>query len=71
VAGELDLDGDDPRAAEVADLVARVDLRAVRPADPQPDRFIYDLDLCGDSARVPEQHLTDHLRRIVDLVLAR
>jgi hypothetical protein len=70
-AGELDLGGDDPRAPEVASLVERVDLRALTHvgAPPQPDHFVYDFDLCGDSATVPEQHLTDDLRRIADLVL--
>ncbi len=69
VAGELDLDGDDPRVPEVADLVARVDLRAAAGADPQPDRYVYEFDLCGDCATVPEQQLTDDLRRIADAVL--
>jgi hypothetical protein len=68
-SGELDLDGDDPRAAEVASLVDRVDLRGVAGGQPTPDRYVYDLDLCGDRATVPEQHLTPDLRRLVDLVL--
>jgi thermolysin metallopeptidase-like protein/emfourin len=68
-AGELDLDGDDPRAAEVADLVGRVDLRTVPGGRPQPDRYVYDFDLCGDCATLPEQHLTPELRRLVELVL--
>ena len=69
VRGEVDLDGDDPRAAEVAALAARVDLRAVADGDPQPDRYVYELDVCGEFARVPEQHLTGDLRRLADLVL--
>ncbi|GAA4740556.1 hypothetical protein GCM10023350_26260 [Nocardioides endophyticus] len=67
--GELDLDGDDPRVPEVAALVDRVDLRAATGGSPQPDRYVYAFDLCGDSATVPEQHLTPDLRRIADLVL--
>ena len=67
--GELDLDGDDPRAPEVAALVDRVDLGAVVGRAPQPDRYVYAFDLCGDCATVPEQHLTPDLRRLVDLVL--
>jgi hypothetical protein len=67
--GELDLDGDDPRAPEVAALVDRVDLRAVAGGRPQPDRYLYAFDLCGDSATVPEQHLTPDLRRLAELVL--
>jgi len=70
-ANEVDLDGDDPRAPEVADLVDRIDLRAVGTEGPQPDRYVYDFDLCGDCATVPEQQLTDDLRRIADLVLGR
>ena len=31
--------------------------------------FVYDFDLCGDRATVPEQHLTADLRRIAELVL--
>ncbi|WP_395657349.1 protealysin inhibitor emfourin [Nocardioides sp.] len=69
-SGELDLDGADPRAPEVAALVDRVDLAALPGGDPQPDRYVYDLDLCGDCARVPEQHLTPDLARLVELVLA-
>ncbi|MFC7493279.1 MULTISPECIES: protealysin inhibitor emfourin [unclassified Nocardioides] len=68
-AGEVDLDGDDPRGPEVAALVDRVDLAAVAGGPPQPDRFVYDFDLCGDCATVPEQHLTSDLRRLADLVL--
>ena len=67
--GELDLDGDDPRAPEVASLVDRVDLRAVTSALPQPDRYVYSFDLCGDCATVAEQHLTPDLRRLAELVL--
>ena len=35
--------------------------------DPQPDMFVYAFDLCGDRATVPEQHLTDDLRRVAEL----
>lgn len=68
-SGAVDLDADDPRAGEVAELVGRVDLAAVPGGDPQPDRFVYDFDLCGDCATVPEQHLTDDLRRIAELLI--
>ncbi|MFC6344013.1 M4 family peptidase, partial [Nocardioides hankookensis] len=62
--------GDEPRAPEVASLVDRVDLGSLAGGTPQPDRFVYDFDLCGDRARLPEQHLTPDLRRLADLVLA-
>jgi hypothetical protein len=68
-SGETDLDGDDPRAPELAALVDRVDLAAVPAGDPQPDRYVYEFDLCGSRARVPEQHLTPDLARIAELLL--
>ena len=67
--GEVDLGADDPRAAEVRRLVDRVDVRALVGGAPHPDGYVYDLDLCGARATVPEQHLTDDLRRLVRLVL--
>ena len=67
--GEVDLDADDPRAAELRGLVDRIDVRALRGGPPHPDGYVYDLDLCGSRATVPEQHLTDDLRRLVWLVL--
>ena len=56
-------------AAELAELVDRIDLREVAGGDPKPDMYVYDFDLCGDRATVPEQHLTDDLRRVAELVL--
>ena len=69
-AGEVDLDADDPRAAELRGLVDRIDVRALAGGPPHPDGYVYDLDLCGARATVPEQHLTDDLRRLVRLVLS-
>ncbi|MFT4083531.1 MAG: M4 family metallopeptidase [Nocardioides sp.] len=65
----VDLDADDDRVSELRDLVSRVDVAAVPAGDPQPDRYVYDFDLCGSTCRVPEQHLTPDLQRIADLVL--
>jgi hypothetical protein len=63
----------DGELADLPRLVARVrqqgDLAAGKPANPMPDMFLYDLDLCGSRARLPEHQLSDDLRRIVDLVL--
>jgi hypothetical protein len=67
--GEVDLDTPDARAPELAVLVERIDLREVLGGTPRPDMYLYAFDLCGDRATVPEQHLTDDLRRVADLVL--
>ena len=58
-----------PRAGELAALVDRVDLATVPGGVPKPDMYVYDFDLCGSTATVPEHHLTRDLRRIADLVL--
>ena len=69
--GEVDLDTQDERASELAGLVDRINLREVAGGTPKPDMYLYAFDLCGDRATVPEQHLTDDLRRVADLVLRR
>jgi hypothetical protein len=69
VAGEVDLDRDGVREHEVAALVERVDLATVAGGAPKPDMYVFDFDLCGDRASVPEHHLTADLRRIAELVL--
>ncbi|GAA2137536.1 M4 family metallopeptidase [Nocardioides koreensis] len=69
MAGEVDLTADDPRGGEVRTLLDRIDLATVRRGLPQPDHFVYDFDLRGRRAVVPEQHLTDDLRRLVELLL--
>ena len=61
----LDLAAD----AELGSLVDAVDVRTLPGGPPQPDRFVYDFDLCGRLVTVPEQHLTPELRRIADKVL--
>jgi Thermolysin metallopeptidase, alpha-helical domain/Thermolysin metallopeptidase, catalytic domain len=68
-AGEVDLERGDARASELASLVDRVDLRGVGGGPPKPDMYVYDFDLCGARASVPEHRLTADLRRIADLVL--
>jgi len=71
VEGRVDLaeEPDDQRRTELEALVERIDLREVAGGTPQPDRYVFDLDLCGDRAQVPEQHLTPDLRRVCELVL--
>jgi len=68
-SGEADLAADDPRGGELRELIDRIDLAAVPGGAPQPDRYVYDFDLGGRRAVVPEQHLTDDLRRLVELLL--
>lgn len=68
-SGEVDLDGDDDRVPELTALVERVAFVDVPTEPGLPDAFVYDFDLAGATHRVPEQHLSDDLRRIADLVL--
>lgn len=70
VEWRVDLDSaDDARAAELAGLLDQVRLpQPALHAAPQPDRFVYEFDLCGRRAEVPEQELTDDLRRVIGLV---
>ena len=68
-AGEVDLAADDPRGEELRELIDRIDLAAVPDGVPRPDHFVYDFDLGGRRAVVPEQHLTDDLRRLAELLL--
>jgi len=70
VRGELDLASTDPRVPEVQLLVDRVDLAAVAVGAPQPDRFVFRFELCGDGPLdVPEQDLTPDLSDLAGLVL--
>ncbi len=70
-SGEVDLAaaGADERAREVRDLLARIDVRGLRTGAPQPDRYVYDVEIDGQHVTVQEQDLTDDLRRVADLVL--
>ena len=69
--GVVDLDGPDPRATEVRELVAGLDLQRVRPAAPMPDMFVYTFEICGaDPVVLPEQALSDRLHRLARVVLS-
>lgn len=68
-SGSVALDGDDPRAPEARDLLARIDLEHASGGRPHPDMFVYEFR-CGDrAATVPEQALTEEMRRLARLVL--
>ncbi len=70
IRGELDLASADPRVPEVQQLLDRVDLAAVAVGAPQPDRFVFRFELCGDGPLdVPEQDLTPDLSDLAGLVL--
>jgi ribonuclease HI len=70
LTGTVNLAGSDDRAVEIRRLVARIDLRAARGGNPHPDMFVYSFRVHGDEVSVPEQHLTDDLRALADLVLS-
>jgi hypothetical protein len=63
--------GDDPKTAEVEQLIARIDLAAVPHGLAEPDRFVYVFRIRGEEATVPEQSLTPELERLAALVLER
>ena len=58
-----------PRARRSRSLVDRIDLAHVAGGNPHPDMFVYDFNLCGRCAQVPEQHLTPDLDRLAVIVL--
>jgi len=68
-SGSVDLDGADPRAPEVRALVDRIDFRSVRSGLPHPDGYVYVFRFRDGEVSVPEQHVTDDLRRLADVVL--
>lgn len=70
VDASVDLDSGDERAPEVAALTERIDLNDIVDLPPQPDRYVYDFDLCGRrKEQVPEQCLTEDLSALVRLIL--
>ena len=68
-AGTLDLTSHDARVPEVRALVDRIDLAQVPGGSAHPDMFVYDFNLCGRCAQVPEQYLTPDLSRLAVIVL--
>ena len=69
VGGHCGIDGQTDDVEE-APVERRTHLREVADGPPKPDMYVYDFDLCGSCATVPEHRLTDDLRRVAELVLA-
>ena len=67
--GVVDLASDDPRVPEVRELMHRIDLDAVAPGEPRPDRFVYRFRYAASECRVQEQALTPDLRQLARVVL--
>ncbi|MCW2797414.1 protealysin inhibitor emfourin, partial [Nocardioides sp.] len=68
-AGSMDLDADDSRAPEVRSLLDRIDPRSLAGGLPHPDGYVYEFEVHGTRVTVPEQHLTQDLRRLASLLL--
>jgi hypothetical protein len=69
-SGSVALMSDDPRASQVRDLVARVDLAEVAAGPAHPDMYVYSFSLPGSPVvDVPEHELSDDLRSLARLVL--
>ncbi|GAA1865702.1 protealysin inhibitor emfourin [Myceligenerans crystallogenes] len=76
MTGELDLDGDDPRAEEARMLVHRVDIvmlaqeaSAWEEQPGRPDSFTYVIVVAGYEAVVPEDHAAPEILRLAEIVL--
>jgi Zn-dependent metalloprotease len=68
--GALDLEGDDPRVADVRRLVQRTDFTSLSTRPTAPDAFSYTFSLPDhDEVTVAEHELTHDLRRLVELLL--
>jgi hypothetical protein len=67
-SAEIDLAAD-PQAEEVQRLLRGVDLRQVTASAGVPDRFVYTVEVGGDSVTVGERDLTPDLQRVVQIVL--
>ncbi|MGI8900739.1 MAG: protealysin inhibitor emfourin [Nocardioides sp.] len=66
--GEIRL-GADPHTTEVQRLLSRIDVRAVSPSRPQPDRYVYAFTLGRQEVVVAEQDLTPDLDDLARLLL--
>ena len=61
--------GDDPRTAEIEQLLTGFDPAALAPGEPQPDRYVYLFELGDQQVTVHEQQLTPELDRLAQLLL--
>ncbi len=71
VEGSVDLSADDPRAAAARDLVGRLELSRPTGSETFPDAFSYTFEVGGRAVTVPQQHLSDDQRALIDLLLTR
>ncbi|HET7355723.1 MAG TPA: protealysin inhibitor emfourin, partial [Nocardioidaceae bacterium] len=62
--------GEDPRTDQVRELLGRIDVAALGPHRPQPDRFVYAFLLRGESVTLGEDQLTPDLETLAALLLA-
>ncbi len=73
VTGRVDLEsGADARAGEVSSLVRRTrgrELTGQQRSQDQPDRFVYAFVVDGSETVVPEQNMSEDLRRLAAVVL--
>jgi hypothetical protein len=67
-SAELELGADD-QAAEVRQLLRRVDLQNVTTSGSAPDRFVYTVEVGEQSITLGERDLTPDLQRVVQIVL--
>ena len=66
----VDLDSDVPVAAEVRELLGRVQLGIAPGGPPKPDMFVYTFEVLGSApVTVSQQELSPDLARLAGLVL--
>lgn len=56
----------DTQAKELHALAECVDLASLPPPRPQPDRYVYEIEIDGQTAEVGEADLTGPLRELVE-----
>jgi len=61
--------GADPRTDQVRDLLDRIDLTALAPLRPAPDRFVYVFTLRDSEVTLAEDQLTPELETLAGLLL--